>query len=344
MGAKCKVNWEIVCRPNKFGGLDIPHTGKFATALRLRWPLLEWKDPNKIWIGSGNPCSDQDMELFYAATTITVGNGSKTPFWFAPWLEGKKPIEVAPLIFASSKRKNWKVAQALLDNAWVNKVALGEDFTFEHLAQFIELWTLIQNFNLNENVEDDISWKLTESGHYTTKSAYNLQFMGLTYSSLYKSMWKMWAPPKIKLFIWLVYQNRIWTADRLAKRGWPNCGACPLCNQCLESVDHLLVHCRVSLRLWDKAKESFDIHSINTNAWAGLTFTEWWTLISSGQNRKGMTSLAMLIIWEIWNERNDRVFKNKRATSQVIFERITKEAKLWVLAGAKNLSQLMPRE
>jgi hypothetical protein len=67
-------------------------------------------------------------------------------------------------------------------------------------------------------------------------------------------------------------------------------------------------------------------------------------LISSGQNRKGMTSLAMLIIWEIWNERNDRVFKNKRATSQVIFDRITKEAKLWVVAGAKNLSQLMPRE
>jgi hypothetical protein len=52
----------------------------------------------------------------------------------------------------------------------------------------------------------------------------------------------------------------------------------------------------------------------------------------------------MLIIWEIWNERNDRVFKNKRATSQVIFDRITKEAKLWVVAGAKNLSQLMPRE
>jgi hypothetical protein len=111
------------------------------------------------------------MEIFYAATTITVGNGLKTPFWFAPWLEGKNPIEVAPLIFASSKRKNWKVAQALHENAWVNKVDFGEDFTFEHLSQFIELWSLIQNFHLNENVEDEISWKLTESGHYTTKSA-----------------------------------------------------------------------------------------------------------------------------------------------------------------------------
>jgi hypothetical protein len=45
---------------------------------------LEWKDPNKIWIGSGNPCSEQDMVLFYAAATITAGNGLKTPFWFAP--------------------------------------------------------------------------------------------------------------------------------------------------------------------------------------------------------------------------------------------------------------------
>jgi hypothetical protein len=52
---------------------------------------------------------------------------------------GRKPIEVAPLIFSSSKRKNWKVTQALHGNAWVDKVDLEQDFTMEHLSQFVEL-------------------------------------------------------------------------------------------------------------------------------------------------------------------------------------------------------------
>jgi hypothetical protein len=37
-GAKCKVNWEIVCRPNLYGGLGILHIDQFATTLHLRWP------------------------------------------------------------------------------------------------------------------------------------------------------------------------------------------------------------------------------------------------------------------------------------------------------------------
>jgi hypothetical protein len=65
------------------------------------------------------------MNIFYAATSITVGNGRKTPFWHAPWLEGRKPIDIAPLIYACSTRKNWTVCQALSNNAWAKKVTLG---------------------------------------------------------------------------------------------------------------------------------------------------------------------------------------------------------------------------
>jgi hypothetical protein len=67
-------------------------------------------------------------------------------------------------------------------------------------------------------------------------------------------------------------------------------------------------------------------------------------MMTTGQNGKAMASLAVLMCWEIWNERNDRVFKSKHAPSHIIFKNIRKEARLWVLAGAKRLGSLMPGE
>ena len=61
-------------------------------------------------------------------------------------------------------------------------------------------------------------------------------------------------------------------------------------------------------------------------------------------HRKAIASLAMLIAWEIWMERNTRVFRNEHSTFARVVAKIKEEANLWSLAGAKALSILMPRE
>jgi hypothetical protein len=43
----------------------------------------------------------------------------------------------------------------------------------------------------------------------------------------------------------------------------------------------------------------------------------------------------------LWKERNARVFRKKFALSFVILENIKKEARLWVLVGAKRLGDLL---
>jgi hypothetical protein len=46
-------------------------------------------------------------------------------------------------------------------------------------------------------------------------------------------------------------------------------------------------------------------------------------------------------VWEIWKERNARVFRKKMSSLFVILDIIKCEARLWVLAGTKRLGDLM---
>jgi hypothetical protein len=62
------------------------------------------------------------------------------------------------------------------------------------------------------------------------------------------------------------------------------------------------------------------------------------------QCRKAMTSLAMLISWEIWKERNGCVFRNKVSTTDMVITKIKDEVATWSMAETKALSNVIPRE
>lgn len=253
-GAKCKVNWESVCRPTDLGGLGVLDLATFARALRLRWLWFEWSEPSKMWIGMDNPCDELDRDLFYASTRITIGNGACAPFWDSPWVNGEKPSVIAPLIFEASTRKKWKVQEAMHAGAWLSKIKLPNNWTMEHIRQLVTLWARPRAIPLAVDAEDTITWKHTASGIYSATSAYSAQLLGLVSSPMGFAVWKAWAPPKMKFFAWLAIQNRVWTADRLERTGWPNCGLCPLCKQTLETASHIFFKCRYSIRLWGLIK------------------------------------------------------------------------------------------
>jgi mannosylglycoprotein endo-beta-mannosidase len=248
-GGKCKVNWTKTSLPKKFSGLDILNLHRFASALRLRWLWHEWTSPDKAWVGTEVPCTEQDRLLFAACTTITLGDGHKASFWSSGWLLGRRTKDIAPLLFRKSNKKNWSVAEVLHDNAWIRDLGHRTGFTTAHLSQFVMLWNLVQGTALRHDQEDRITWSLTLHGEYTAASAYLAQFNGCIAAPDIAIIWKTWAPPKCKLFSWLIFQNRVWTSDRLARREWDHCPSCPLCRQTMEIAHHLLASCRYTQNL-----------------------------------------------------------------------------------------------
>ena len=73
------------------------------------------------------------------------------------------------------------------------------------------------------------------------------------------SIWKVWAPCKIKMFLWLLHLDRLWCNDRLQRRGWDNGYFCPMCMRSLETSVHLCWECPVALQVWHAGQPGTDV-------------------------------------------------------------------------------------
>ena len=185
------------------------------------------------------------------------------------WLNGLRPKDIAPKIFEISKKKACLVCKALDNNFWVRQIDISQGLTLAHIQEFAVLWELVTEVALNPDRKDAISWKFTSSGEYSAATAYKARFAGQVLSPTSTTIWKTWALPKCKFFAWLAIQNRVWTANRLAKRGWDNCGLCPLCKREQESVGHLFYKCRYTLRLWEMLKVWLQLDTMDITTWTG---------------------------------------------------------------------------
>ena len=92
-------------------------------------------------------------------------------------------------------------------------------------------------------VMDKHVWRLSSSGQYTAKSAYDALLQGAVSFGPWERIWKSWAPAKCRFLLCLVAHNRCWTADWLAQRGLLHHEACPLAtkNKRPSNISWLLV-------------------------------------------------------------------------------------------------------
>lgn len=79
--------------------------------------------------------------------------------------------------FVSPGAKSMTIARAMQDDAWV--VVIRGSPSIPAVAEFLDLWELIGTQQLVDS-DDVVSWKLTNSGVFSAKSAYAAFFAGRT--------------------------------------------------------------------------------------------------------------------------------------------------------------------
>lgn len=144
------------------------------------------------------------------------------------------------------------------------------------------------NFDISNADQDTIIWTRTSSGEYTAKSAYDMPFDGGLASLFPKMVWKVWAPSKCKFFMWLLLQNRVWTADRLLQREWPNSYFCPMCRRNLETALHLFSECPISQKVWREISKWANCPSLDPIQWNAGAMQDWFQAGAGGGPGRGV--------------------------------------------------------
>ena len=131
------------------------------------------------------------------------------------------------------------------------------------------------------------------------------------------------------MFAWIIIQNKILTADNLARRGWPHQTQCVLCNGPLETGQHLCLLYPFAQAVWHQVLswESLDLPQ-ETNPTNFVCISDRWETtakIVHKNQRRDFNSLVIYIMWNLWKERNQRIFENKLLSMQQVAERIKED-------------------
>ena len=161
-GGHCHVNWRRVCRPLSLGGLGVRDLERTGLALRLRWLWFSKTDDDRAWAGLDLQFSAAEHDLFFASTTMMLGNGQTALFWEDRWISGRAIKEIAPLVYAcipKRRKMNRTVAQGLHANSWARDI--HGTFGIHEIGQYLQLWQTIEGTTLTE--EDRKSTRLNSS-------------------------------------------------------------------------------------------------------------------------------------------------------------------------------------
>jgi hypothetical protein len=107
-------------------------------------------------------------------------------------------------------------------------------------------------------------------------------------------------------------------------------GVCKLCNCNLEQVSHLLINCPFTKVVWNRL---YSIYNLKFQ-WVGTSvsdcFNEW------SLKKAAPVSLAAIVCWNIWLERNKVIFEDHTPSQLSVVKRISVSFS-WQPAVTKNI-------
>ncbi|XP_048494508.1 uncharacterized protein LOC125494760 [Beta vulgaris subsp. vulgaris] len=262
-------------------------------------------------------CSAKDVLL--KGVCKVIGNGNDTCIWTDPWVPSIENSRIPHREGVMTGHEPYFVSDLFTAGSWKEDILRSHFNPWE--VQAIKKIPLPMH-----DMVDSWMWKHTTSGLFTVKSAYYMELIEErkkkpTLSScanrqVWQRLWSSKIQPRVKMFGWKVAHNGVLVRLNLVKKGMKLDQICPRCGEADESLEHMLMFCEGSRRVWYLSPLRLDVSTVR-----GGRVRDWVAFLESNKKEDECWALFWMLCWNIWVGRNAWVFEGVLRDPRVIVEK-----------------------
>ena len=337
--AGARVSWLNICKPKSEGGLGIRQLEEFELVFRLKRAWLFFSGSGSLWVpwlrknrfGGRSFWLTNDAQRFsmsvrsmlqlkqelHGFLRCSIGDGQTALFWFDYW------TELGPLLtlFGPSGPRSLRiplsatVSQAVSDGHWNLPPARSE------FAETLQVILSTLPVPCDTNGSDVYLWR-NQSGGFGTSFSSRVTWerirTPLPSVQWHSVVWFKEEIPRCSFISWTAFLGRLPTRDRLISWGISVPPGCVLCSSADETHDHLFFECTFASATWLRFCGRYMAAPP-----ASLT-----AVVDMCRNLQGphaqraviiLKLLSQVIAYNLWRERNARIFKDVFLTSEGFF-------------------------
>ena len=366
------IAWDKTCSSPSCGGLGIGSLHASNLAMLVKWWWRFHTENNSLWkliitsihglnggvtgfdsLGSTsssmslspwNKIMNLNKHLVHAdinlqsVFTRKVGNGSLFSFWNDAWLGEQCLKNIFPRLYALEQFKECKVVDRCnmlygsKSRIWDWRRGLRDG---HEKNQLDGLLYLLRDFDPCD-VEDSWVCSLNSNNTYTVSSMRKMIEGNLLPFQEDKIRWNRYLPIKVNILSWRLRLNRLPTRCNLDHRGIDlHTTRCPLCNEDLETSQHIFVDCLIAVDLWNHI----------SRWWGMVNYSKTLLDLSTWVDSTSLNNIVELCFdvvlqtafWVLWRYRNRVCFDLKPPRKDTLMDEIMVYSHSWICHRSRNL-------
>lgn len=183
-------------------------------------------------------------------------------------------------------------------------------------AEFASVLSLLQDFQQNDTADERY---LTHGLSFSTKNAYSLLTGVPDHDTNDALVWASRVPIKVQVFGWLLFKGPLNSKANLFRKTIVPDTTCTRCAAPYEDIAHIFLQCPHSVAVWSALQ-------LPTPTSIDAT---WDITNTIDLDQEVWHSVALTILWKIWDSRNSLVFRGIRHPTHVTVNNIAQDFTLW---------------